>query len=365
VEELGVRPPKPKSMKGEEDDDEDARLPDSKEDDDDDWRKFFEDEPEEHKSGAQAKKPAVRLHKLSIHQSLHSLASHRAIFTRAWLSLLPLLTVASSDSGKALAIRALNVMHRGVLPHLTRAVLVMDWVGSCVDYGGMVGLLGLNALFHLMREYNLDYPQFYARLYAFLDRDVLHLRHRARFFRLTELFLSSTHLPATLLASFVKRLARLSLSAPPAAIIMIIPFTYNILKRHPSLMLMIHRIEDVPLEERDPFDMNEPNPTLTQALDSSLWELYSHKRHYHSAIATLVRIFEEAFTKPNYSMEDFLDHTYNTLYDNEVKRRIKKDPAVVMELTQRSEFLPLSNLLAEADELVPTTDAVDRLWCAS
>jgi hypothetical protein len=77
--------------------------------------------------------------------------------------------------------------------------------------GGSVGLLALNALFILMRDYNLyvylclfdlflpsltnyrsDYPSFYSRLYAFLDRDVLHLKHRARFFRLTELFLSST-----------------------------------------------------------------------------------------------------------------------------------------------------------------------------
>jgi hypothetical protein len=53
------------------------------------------------------------------------------------------------------------------------------------------------------------------------------------------------HLPATLLASFVKRLSRLSLNAPPSAIITIIPFTYNILRRHPALMIMIHRSEDV------------------------------------------------------------------------------------------------------------------------
>ena len=51
-------------------------------------------------------------------------------------------------------------------------------------------------------------------------------------------------LPANLLASFVKRLARLSLNAPPAAIVMIIPFTYNILKQHPALMVMIHRVHD-------------------------------------------------------------------------------------------------------------------------
>ena len=55
------------------------------------------------------------------------------------------------------------------------------------------------------------------------------------------------HLPSTLLASFVK-LSRLLLTAPPAAIVMVIPFTCNILKRHPALMVMIHRI-DVETEE--------------------------------------------------------------------------------------------------------------------
>ena len=63
----------------------------------------------------------------------------------------------------------------------------------------------------------------------------------------------------------------------------------------------------------DPFDPNEPNPMLTNALDSSLWELYTQRSHYHSAVSTLARIFEEAFTKPNYALEDFLDHTYSTV----------------------------------------------------
>ena len=81
--------------------------------------------------------------------------------------------------------------------------------------GGTVGLLALNALFVLMTVYNLyvhlhnfsssranskdynwvgsDYPSFYTRLYGFLDRNVLHSKHRARFFRMTELFLASTY----------------------------------------------------------------------------------------------------------------------------------------------------------------------------
>jgi len=52
---------------------------------------------------------------------------------------------------------------------------------------------------------------------------------------------------------------------------------------------------------------------LTNALDSSLWELVSHVNHYHPSVSTLAKIFQEAFRKPNYTLEDFLDHTYGTV----------------------------------------------------
>ena len=160
-----------------------------------------------------------------------------------------------------------------------------------------------------------DYPSFYKRLYAFLTRSLFHLRYRARFFRLLELFLGSTHLPAALLASFVKRISRLSLSAPPAGAIIAIPFIYNILKRHPALMCMIHRPETSRdgEEGRDSFDEREEDPMHTSALESSLWELASLRAHYHAPVATLARVFEEAFTRPGFAMEDFLDHTYATV----------------------------------------------------
>ncbi|OSD02728.1 CBF-domain-containing protein [Trametes coccinea BRFM310] len=245
VQELGAKPPKPKrsTTDDDEDDDADADAAAASADDEDDWRKFFDDPPA--KPAEEKKGITARVHTLTIHQSLHSLAAHKAVFTRAWLALLPQLSRGSLEQTKAYSLRVLNVLHRGVIPHLTRPILIMDWVSSSVDHGGTVGLLALNALFTLMKEYNLDYPSFYTRLYGFLDRDVLHLKHRARFFRLTELFLSSTHLPATLVASFVKRLSRLSLTAPPAAVVMLIPFTYNMLRRHPALMAMVHRDDEL------------------------------------------------------------------------------------------------------------------------
>ncbi|KAH9857744.1 CBF/Mak21 family-domain-containing protein [Lenzites betulinus] len=335
VEELGTKPPKPKRSAPGDDEDDEPAADDAEEEDD--WRKFF-DEPQP-KASDEKKGITARVHTLTIHQSVHSLSAHRAVFTRAWLSLLPRLSAGSHEEVKARSLRVLNVLHRGVIPHLTRPILIMDWVSQSVDHGGTVGLLALNALFTLMKEYNLDYPSFYTRLYSFLDRDVLHLKHRARFFRLTELFLSSTHLPATLVASFVKRLSRLSLNAPPAAVVMLIPFTYNMLRRHPALMSMIHRTEEESGASSDGFEAQEENPTQTEALESSLWELYSQRSHYHAGVSTLTKILEEAFTREGYGMEDFLDHTYGTLLDTEVKRKIRKEPATAVEQATESDGL--------------------------
>ncbi|KXN84634.1 hypothetical protein AN958_12234 [Leucoagaricus sp. SymC.cos] len=387
VSEMGTAPPKSKQSKvsgngdasDSEAEDPDANKSTNDGEDGDDWRKYFEDEPTPPEV-PKAKTPGIRLHQMTVHQSLHSLASHRAVFTRTWLALLPRLSKTRTKDAEKLVVRVLNIMHRGILPHLTRPVLVMDWISACVDYGGSVGLLALNGLFILMKDYNLDYHSFYTRLYAFLDRDVLHLKHRARFFRMTELFLSSTHLPATLLASFIKRLSRLSLSAPPAAIVMVIPFTYNILKKHPALMVMIHNT-NVGDEYTDPFLPAESNPSYTRALESSLWELASHRSHYHATVSTLCKIFSEPFTKPNYPLEDFLDHTYATLFETEANRKIRKDPALAFDLPKSFISFPTSATNSsegdhegedgpEGDKsleqpFVQNTDVIGELWSFS
>lgn len=140
VTELGSKPPKAKKSKkgtadAESSSDEEEKGDQENDGENDDWRKFFDDEPAPAGDG-KAKASGVRLHKMTIHQSLHSLSSHRAVFTRAWLTLLPRLSVSGgAEKTKALAARALNLMHRGVMPHLTRAILAMDWISACVDMG--------------------------------------------------------------------------------------------------------------------------------------------------------------------------------------------------------------------------------------
>src|SRR5277367_7159905 len=78
------------------------------------------------------------------------------------------------------------------------------------------------------------------------------------------------YLPAALVASFIKRLSQLSLSAPPQGIVAIIPMVYNLLKRHPSCMQIIHRPNSLP-GRPDPFNPDEPDPLQIGALESSLW----------------------------------------------------------------------------------------------
>ena len=133
IPQLGKKPAPLKSSKGSVVD-EDEEEPEVPEGDDDDWRKYF-DEPE---STDKNKKtgPNPRLHKMTVHQSLHSLQSHKAVFSRAWMVLLPRLSRSGDvEATKALAARVLNVIHGGVMPRLTRPVLIMDWIGACVDYG--------------------------------------------------------------------------------------------------------------------------------------------------------------------------------------------------------------------------------------
>jgi len=63
----------------------------------------------------------------------------------------------------------------------------------------------------------------------------------------------------------------------------------------------------------DLYDENSPSPSTSNAISSSLWELAALRGHYLASVSTMEKIFEEVFTKPEYNMEDFLDHGYGTV----------------------------------------------------
>ena len=241
---------------------------------------------------------------------LYSLNAHKKQAQRAWLGLL------RRDLGKSQRKFVLEMVSHRVAPWFMKIELLLDFLTDSFNFGGSTSLLSLSGLFYLIRHKNLDYPQFYQKLYSLLDSDILHSKHRSRFFRLLDTFLASTHLPAALVASFVKRMARLSLFAPPAGIVVVVPWIYNLLKSHPSCTFMIHRNGDICQEEGnygDLFREEEPNPMETRALESSLWEIQTLQSHYHPNVATLAKIISEQFTKQAYNPEDFLDHSYGTV----------------------------------------------------
>lgn len=220
----------------------------------------------------------------------------------------------------------LVILHKRIIPNMEQPQSLMDFLTDAynVSDDSSVPLLALNSLYELMKSYNLEYPDFYTKLYTLLTPDILYSRYRSRFFRLCDLFLSSTHLSAALVVSFIKRLARLAISASASGVVIVIPFIYNQLKRHPSCMIMLHNPEGAKQSiQTDPFSETELNPLETNALNSSLWELEALMNHYHPNVATLAKIFAQPFRKPSYNLEDFLDWSYTSLLESEDTRRYK------------------------------------------
>ncbi|KAK6505572.1 hypothetical protein TWF481_007465 [Arthrobotrys musiformis] len=260
---------------------------------------------------------------------LFQIAAHQRYFQETWLTLLSRPLPSKQRD-------ILTILPKRIIPHFPNPRLLMDYLTDTYNTGGVIALLALQGLFNLMMSHNLDYPNFFPKLYALLDRDLMHVKYRSRFFRLLELFLNSSHLPAVLVASFIKRMARLCLAAPPSAIVTVIPFTYNLMRLHPTCTFMLHRVPGKEADRKsllaegytDPFNEDEVDPLKTGALESSLWELETLQSHYHPNVATLAKILSEQFTKQQYGLEDFLDHSYTSMLEAEMAKKITRDPVV-------------------------------------
>ncbi|RKO90745.1 CBF/Mak21 family-domain-containing protein, partial [Blyttiomyces helicus] len=173
--------------------------------------------------------------------------AHRRAFESCWLALL------RHQMTPEIYKRVLLVLHKRIIPFMNKPAMLIDFLidsyelGRCLQaglagilsrlngmltIGGVISMLALNGLLTLILEHNLDYPYFFKKLYSLLDRNIMHVNS----------------LPTYLVAAFIKRLARLSLTAPPSGIVIIIPFIYNLLKRHPACVVLIHRDGDDEVE---------------------------------------------------------------------------------------------------------------------
>ncbi|PMD26585.1 nucleolar complex protein-like protein [Hyaloscypha hepaticicola] len=269
--------------------------------------------------------------------ALYSLTQHKKRAQGAWLALMKL------EMDKEQRKTILRLTATSIAPWFLKPELLMDFLTDSYDAGGSMSLLALSGVFYLIQEKNLDYPSFYRKLYSLLDSEILHSKHRSRFFRLMDIFLASTHLPAVLVASFIKRLSRLTLNAPPGGVVAVVPWVYNLFKKHPTCTFMIHREvttakakEDLEKEGMDdPFLQDEEDPMETHAIESSLWEIVMLQSHYHPNVATLTNIISEQFTKHSYNLEDFLDHSYGSMLEAENAKEVKKMPVIEYEIPKK------------------------------
>ncbi|DBB17430.1 TPA: hypothetical protein ACH3X3_014459 [Trebouxia sp. C0006] len=102
-------------------------------------------------------------------------------------------------------------------------------------------MLALNGIFTLVTKHGLEYPNFYSRLYALLQAPVFRAKYRAQFLQLADIFLSSGMVPAYTAAAFIKKFARLAVTAPPPGAIIAIAFIHNLLRRHPSCSVLLNK----------------------------------------------------------------------------------------------------------------------------
>lgn len=277
---------------------------------------------------------------------------HQHAFSMAWVALLR--HRLPQDAYK----RILVQLPDEIMPHLVNPLLLADFLTDSYNIGGVTSLLALNSLFILIQDYNFDYPDFYNKLYQLLDDPVLlTAAQRARFFGLLDLFLSSTHLPAYMVAAFAKRLSRSALTAEPGAILFIVPMVYNLILRHKECIQLIHRTGAASAAEkaaqrrqelananavdaaskklskqkttielqdgRDPFVNDEKDPMKCNALQSSLWELHSMRLHYNADVAVQAKLFEDKLRQQFLDLDDSMDISYKSLFDKQLKRKEK------------------------------------------
>ncbi|XP_058137166.1 nucleolar complex protein 4 homolog [Dasypus novemcinctus] len=263
------------------------------------------------------------------------LKEHRKVFQLMWLSFL------KRKLPLSLYKKVLVSMRDAILPHLAQPALMTDFLTSAYDVGGAISLLALDGLFVLIHQHNLEYPDFYRKLYSLLDPSIFHVKYRARFFHLADVFLSSSHLPAYLVAAFAKRLARLALTAPPEALLLLLPLVTNLLRRHPACRVLVHHPHGPELDA-DPYDPGEEDPAQSRALESSLWELQALQQHYHPEVSRAASVVNQELSAPEVSIAPLLALTPFEVFEQDLKKGPEAVPL---------EFIPAQGLLGRREDL--------------
>ncbi|XP_013099965.1 nucleolar complex protein 4 homolog A [Stomoxys calcitrans] len=217
----------------------------------------------------------------------------------------------------------LIVLLECILPHLEQPVLLTDFLMDSLDCGGAVSLLALQGVFTLIQKHNITYPNIYEKLYSMFEPEIFHTKYKARLFYLADIFLTSTHLPENLVAAFIKRLARLSLISPPQDAIIMMYFIGNLLLRHLGLKKLICATQADEVS-KDPYIMEEREPTKSNAIDSSLWEVIALQKHSIPSVATAARFISQPLPKHEWDLSTVLEVKEDDIFDQEIAKKTKQ-----------------------------------------
>nr|ADD38742.1 Nucleolar complex protein 4 homolog [Lepeophtheirus salmonis] len=215
--------------------------------------------------------------------------------------------------------RVLIIISDKVMPYLSRPLLLTDFLVNSYNVGGSISLLALKGVFTLIQKYNLEYPDFYTKLYALFTPELLFAKYKARFFHLADIFLTSSYLPEYLVASFIKRLSRIALNAPANSLPLVFNFIGNLLLRHKGLIKMIK--EDGSPNE-DPYLADEVDPSKCKAVDSSLWEIETLMSHSLPQVSQSARFINKRLPEIEWDLSVSLETTMQDMMDKESKKKI-------------------------------------------
>uniref|UniRef100_A0A8C3AU37 Nucleolar complex associated 4 homolog n=1 Tax=Cyclopterus lumpus TaxID=8103 RepID=A0A8C3AU37_CYCLU len=241
------------------------------------------------------------------------LNEHKRAFERMWLGFLKYKLPSNMYK------KILVILHDSILPNMSKPTLMIDFLSAAYEVGGAISLLALNGLFVLIHQHNLN-----MRLHS--DS----IKYNSR---LNNLFLF--HLPVYLVAAFAKRLARLALTAPPTALLLVLPFIYNLIRRHPSCRILIHKPSTQDESVEDPYLMDEEDPAQCRALESSLWEIKTLQKHYHPDVAKAAVSINTPLSGQEEDITEVLEITTYELMERDLKKsRIKSVPLEFETATQ-------------------------------
>ncbi|EFO88233.1 hypothetical protein CRE_07761 [Caenorhabditis remanei] len=213
-----------------------------------------------------------------------------ADYDKVWMA------VMNGQISDKLTLKLIPYITENVISNLKTPFKSADFFFKMFDKSDYHGILSLGAIFRLISQHNFEYPKFYDKVYSLTNPALLYMSQKESILTLLDSFLSSTHIPTYIVASFLKRLSRCLLLAPIDAQEPILGLIRNLVIRHPNCSELVHRKLPLTLYD-DPYDNEETDLHKTRALESSLWEMKLLQCHWNQSVRKRAHFVDKTLQK--------------------------------------------------------------------